>query len=71
MSVAITAVVAGRRQRAGRGYLGALWTRVEIVGEHGSGRLILREVGKFLPGVWLADRDQVRIAGPEFEVRER
>lgn len=63
---AIHAVVAGRRRR--RSFDAAGWSWVEIVGEHESGRLILRETGRFWPGVWLADRDQVRIAGPEFEV---
>lgn len=65
----ITAVVRKRRRRNPAGFLDAAWTKVEIVGAHDSGRLILREIGKFWPGVWLADRDQVRIAGPEFEVR--
>jgi len=47
------------------------WQEVEIVGEHRkSGRLILREVGVVLPGVWLAERDSVRLLGPVFEVRE-
>ncbi len=68
MSTPITAVVRRKRRRNPAGYLDAAWTRVEIVGDHApSGRLILREVGRFWPGVWLADRDQVRIAGPEFE----
>lgn len=44
------------------------WQPVELVSDHGSGQLVLREVGKFWPGVWLAPRDQVRLAGPEFEV---
>lgn len=48
------------------------WREVEVVGQHSStGQLVLREVGKFWPGVWLADRDQVRIAGPEFVVRRQ
>ncbi len=43
------------------------WDDVEIVGDHvATGQLVLREVGKFWPGIWLADRDEVRIAGPEF-----
>jgi hypothetical protein len=43
------------------------WREVEIVGQHdGTGQLVLREIGKFWPGVWLAERDQVRVAGPEF-----
>lgn len=65
----IIAVVPCKRRRNPAGYLDAVWTKVEIVGAHDSGRLMLREVGTFWPGVWLADRDQVRIAGPEFEVR--
>lgn len=64
----VSALVRLKRRRPSAGYFGAVWTKVEIVGQHHSGRLILREVGKFWPGVWLADRDQVRIAGPEFEV---
>lgn len=68
MSKPITALVRRKRHRSPPGYLDADWTMVEIVGEHDGGRLILREIGKFWPGVWLADRDQVRIAGPEFEV---
>jgi len=45
----------------------AVWRKVEIVGDHvATGQLVLREVGKFWPGIWLADRDEVRIAGPEF-----
>ena len=39
---------------------------VEIVGDHASGQLVLIETGKFYAGVFLAPRDQVRIAGPEF-----
>lgn len=45
------------------------WLTVELLSDHHSGQLVLREVGKFWPGVWLAPREQVRIAGPEFEVR--
>lgn len=47
------------------------WRDTEIVADHASGQLVLREVGKFWPGVFLAPRDQVRIAGPEFEIRGR
>lgn len=44
------------------------WRDAEIVGEHSdTGELVLRETGKFWPGIWLAPRDAVRIAGPEFE----
>ncbi len=47
------------------------WRELEIVGEHRkSGRLILREVGVALPGVWLGERGSVRLLGPVFEVRE-
>jgi hypothetical protein len=42
------------------------WQPVEIVGDHASGQLVLVEVGKFYAGFFLAPRDQVRIAGPEF-----
>lgn len=42
------------------------WKAVEIVADHVSGQLVVREVGKFWPGVWLVPRDQVRITGPEF-----
>ena len=45
------------------------WQPAEIVANHPTGGLVLREVGKFWPGVWLADRGEVRIAGPEFEAR--
>lgn len=45
------------------------WQPVEIVADHPTGGLVLRELDRFWPGVWLAPRDQVRIAGPEFEVR--
>ena len=42
------------------------WADVEIVGDHGSGQLVLRETGKVLAGVWLAPRESIRIAGREF-----
>lgn len=45
------------------------WQPVEIVADHPqTGGLVLREMDRFWPGVWLVPRDQVRIAGPEFEV---
>lgn len=48
------------------------WRESEIVGEHaGTGQLVLRETGKFYRCVWLADRDTVRIAGPEFQEPRR
>ncbi len=68
MSAPITAVVCSAPGRRRKGHLDAGWTKVEIIGDHESGQLVLREVGKFWSGIWLADRDQVRLAGPEFEV---
>jgi hypothetical protein len=48
------------------------WQRAEIFSAHASsGQLVMREVDRIWPGVWLAPRDQVRIAGPEFEPCER
>lgn len=59
MTAAISAV--HRRSRARD------WDDVEIIADHpASGQLVLREVGKFYRGVFLAPREQVRIAGPEF-----
>jgi hypothetical protein len=48
------------------------WQPVEILGDHpSSGQLVLREiVDRFYRGVFLAPRDQVRLAGPEFEARQ-
>lgn len=45
------------------------WQDVEIMGEHASGALVLRETGRFYRGVFLAPREQVRIAGREFWLR--
>ena len=46
---------------------GSDWEPAEIVADHAaSGHLVLREVGKFYRGVFLAPREHVRIAGPEF-----
>jgi hypothetical protein len=43
------------------------WEDVEIVGRHvPTDQLVLREVGKFWPGVFLAPREDVRISGREF-----
>jgi hypothetical protein len=62
MSNAITAVWRPSARRD--------WLEVEIVGEHASsGQLVLRERGKFWPGVFLALREHVRLAGREFWVR--
>lgn len=47
------------------------WKPAEVVTDHPSGGLVLREVGKFYRGVWLAGRDQVRISEPEVEPGER
>jgi hypothetical protein len=44
------------------------WQPVDLVADHDSGQLVLRKVGPFWPGVFLAPRDQVRLSGPEFEV---
>jgi len=44
------------------------WQPVEIVADFPTGSLVLREIDRFWSGVFLAPRDQVRIAGPEFEV---
>lgn len=42
------------------------WKDCEIVGQHKDGGLVLREAGtKFWRGVWLAERDQVRLRGAE------
>lgn len=37
------------------------WTAAEIVDRHRSGKIVLREVDRFWPGVWLADLPQVAI----------
>lgn len=64
MSGVVSAVYRPPR-RPGRGY--GDWQRVELIADHApSGQLVLREIGPFWPGVWLASRDQVRLAGPEF-----
>ncbi len=40
------------------------WHAVELLGHHvPTGALIVREVGKFWPGIWLAWPEQVRLAG--------
>lgn len=63
MTAAITAVYRPNRRRD--------WKPAEIVADHASGQLVLREVGKFYRGVFLAPREHVRIAGPEFVPGER
>lgn len=50
---------------------GADWEPAEIVANHPSGDLVLREVHKFYRGVFLAPREHVRIAGPEFVPGEK
>lgn len=37
------------------------WSAAEILGRHKSGKIAMREVGKFWPGVWLADARQVAL----------
>ena len=59
MTVAIPAVYRPNRRRE--------WKRAEIVADHPTGHLVLREVDKFYRGVFLVPREQVRIAGPEFQ----
>lgn len=55
---AIEAVYRGSRARARD------WRDCEIVGQdEATGKLVLREVGKFYRGVWLADHNDVRIVG--------
>jgi hypothetical protein len=41
---------------------GARWIDVLIVSRHPGG-LVLREVGRYFPGHWLATLDQVRVEG--------
>jgi hypothetical protein len=42
--------------------IGAAWTDCILVGSHPGG-LVLRELGRRFPGVWLARPDQVRVGG--------
>lgn len=44
-----------------RAHPGADWIECEVVARHASGKLVLREVGPFFPGVFLADMAQVRV----------
>lgn len=44
-----------------RQHAGDDWQEVELLGRHRSGKLVLREVGKRWPGVWLASLDAVRV----------
>ena len=37
------------------------WQTVDLLGAHKSGRLVVREIGKLWPGVFLADRHQVAL----------
>lgn len=46
------------------------WADVEIVSRHRSGALVLREVGKKFPGVWLARSHEVRVAGHVLRYRQ-
>lgn len=47
------------------------WKPAEIVADHPSGGLVLREVGKFYRGVFVVPREQVRLSGPEFRSGDR
>lgn len=58
MSLAISAVYQPQPE--------ADWQRAEIVADHPSGGLVLREVGKFYRGVFVVPRERVRLSGPEF-----
>lgn len=44
-----------------RAHPGADWQDVEVIARHASGKLVLREVGPFFPGVFLAELDAVRV----------
>ena len=44
-----------------REYLSDEWQDCELIGRHPSGNLVLREVGKLWPGIWLAPVDAVRV----------
>lgn len=45
-----------------RPHPGADWQECEILGRHASGKIVLREVGRFFNGVFLADLAlQVRV----------
>ncbi len=46
------------------------WQDCDIIGAHDGGLLVLREIGKPLPGVWLANLGQVRIPGGSFDQPE-
>lgn len=58
MTAAISAVYQPQRD--------ADWKPAEIVADHPSGGLVLREVGKFYRGVFVVPRERVRLSGPEF-----
>jgi hypothetical protein len=58
MSVAISAVYRPQPE--------ADWKPAEILADHPSGGLVLREVGKFYRGVFVVPREQVRLSGSEF-----
>lgn len=45
------------------------WQPIDLLAVHQGGQLVARETGRFWPGVFLARPDQVRVAGPVFEVR--
>lgn len=37
------------------------WQEVRVLGAHVGGKVVLREVGPLLPGVFLGDYDNVRV----------
>lgn len=45
------------------------WQPIDLLAVHQGGQLVVRETGRFWPGIFLASPDQVRLAGPVFEVR--
>jgi len=44
-----------------RQYEGADWIEVWLLGRHSSGKLALRETGRFYNGVFLASAEHVRV----------
>lgn len=52
-----------------REHAGADWQEAELVGRHRSGALVLREVGKVWPGVWLASIENVRVPAAQIALQ--
>ncbi len=45
------------------------WREVEIIGQYPNGKFLVQEVGRRLPGRFLASRDDLRVdAGPSLRV---